>query len=106
MASLTSGKVGYVTLTGIVEREGDQFSSQCVELGSASCGDTVEEAFHNLIDAVHVHLEGLAESGELPNFLQARGVRVVASPTKGNLSVKVPAGKVFMTFQQSVPLTK
>ena len=43
----TGNVVGYVTLTGFVEKEDNQFVSYCRELGTSSCGDTVEEAFQN-----------------------------------------------------------
>ena len=41
---------GIVTLTGIVEKEDDQYVSYCRELGVASCGDTIDEALINLDD--------------------------------------------------------
>ena len=34
-----------VVLTSVVEPEDDMFVSTCIELGTASCGDTIQEAF-------------------------------------------------------------
>ena len=39
---------GEIVLTELVEPDGDQFAAYCLELGTASCGDTIEEAFTNL----------------------------------------------------------
>ena len=61
----SGGVIGYVTLTGIIEEEDDQFVSYCRELGTSSCGDTIGEAFNNLGDAIEVHINGLIETGEL-----------------------------------------
>ena len=55
---------GVIVLTTLVEPEGDTYVSWCEELGTASCGDTVEEAFANILEAVGVHLNGLEEVGE------------------------------------------
>ena len=59
----TSERTGVIVLTTLVEPEGDKYVSWCEELGTASCGDTVEEAFANILEAVEVHLNGLEESG-------------------------------------------
>ena len=50
-----------VHLTGVVEQEGEQYVSKCLELGTSSCGDTIEEAFSNLEEAINVHLGALCE---------------------------------------------
>ncbi len=47
-----------ITLTAIIEREGDGFVSFCPELDVASQGDSREQARVNLAEAV----EGLLES--------------------------------------------
>jgi predicted RNase H-like HicB family nuclease len=44
-------------LTGIIEREGDGYVALCPELDVASQGTTVEEARHNLIEAVELFFE-------------------------------------------------
>ena len=58
----------------VVRPEGKQFSSWCPELDVASSGDTIEEATVNLKDAIGCLLEAYAESGELPQLLNERGV--------------------------------
>ncbi len=97
---------GYVVLTGIVEREGDQFVSYCRELGTSSCGDSSDEALENLGDAIEVHLDALEETGELERVFRERNIRIDVQPSGfDELSVRVPPGKVFTTYPRQVTFT-
>jgi predicted RNase H-like HicB family nuclease len=44
-------------MTAIIEREGDGYVSFCPEIDVASQGDTVQEASHNLREAVELFFE-------------------------------------------------
>lgn len=44
-------------LTALIEREGDGFVALCPELDIASQGDSVEEARHNLVEALELFFE-------------------------------------------------
>lgn len=57
-------------LTAIIEREDDGFVSLCPELDIASQGDTVEEARHNLQEALELFLE-TADAPEVAERLHA-----------------------------------
>jgi predicted RNase H-like HicB family nuclease len=46
-----------IDFTALVEREGDGYVALCPEFDIASQGDTVEEARHNLEEAVSLFLE-------------------------------------------------
>ena len=72
-----------VVLTCVVEKEGNQFASYCEELGTSSCGDTIEEAFENIEEAVEVHLDALDEAGELGRVFRERGIEVHPQPVTG-----------------------
>ena len=67
---------GKIDLTLRVEKDGDQFASTCVELGTVSCGDTVPEAVFNICDAVYVHLSALAENGQVERILDEQGITI------------------------------
>jgi len=95
---------GYVVLTGFAEREGSQFVSHCRELGTSSCGDTVDEALESLGDAIGVHINALIETGELHRVLRERNIRIDLQPCHDELSVRVLPGKIFTTYQQLVPV--
>lgn len=66
----------YVKLTLKVWREADQWLGECQELGTATFGDTFEEAKQALEEAVQLNLEGLSETGELCRFLEENRIRV------------------------------
>ena len=56
-------------LTAIIEREGDGYVAFCPELDIASQGDTVEEARHNLIEALELFFES-ADPSEVQHRLR------------------------------------
>ena len=74
--------IGYIVLTGIVEEEDGQFASYCRELGTASCGDTVTEAFDNLRGAIELNIEGMEVVGELERTLRERNIRIDRNPPR------------------------
>lgn len=92
------GVTGTVQLTQIVEREGAQFAAHCPELGIASCGDTIEEAFANIHEAILLHLDVLEELGDRDRIFRERGIEISyeaaeeGQPTKFTRTVRVPAG--------------
>ena len=90
--------IGYVVLTGIVNKEGSQFVSHCTELGTSSRGDTVEEAFQNLNDAVMVQLNQLERTGQRQNLFVERNITLQTRP----LVAKPP--QVDVPFAFSSPL--
>ncbi len=65
-----------VILTGVVEKEDNQFVSICPELDVASCGETEEEALDMLEEALQVYLEAVHEVGELAREFQEMGIKV------------------------------
>jgi predicted RNase H-like HicB family nuclease len=66
----------YVILTFVVEQEGEYQVSKCLELGTASFGNDVDEALENLMDATEVYLNTLEDLGECRRVLEEKGVRV------------------------------
>jgi predicted RNase H-like HicB family nuclease len=50
-----------ILLTQVVTEEDGQYVSHCPELGTVSCGSTIDEAFANLEEAIEVHLSALVE---------------------------------------------
>ena len=91
--------LGYVLLTHVVEEADGQYAAYCPELDVATCGDTIEEAFANLEDAVVVHLDALEEVGTREEVFNARHIEV-HPPTE--TEVKTPI-KVSKTVHQFIP---
>ncbi len=72
------GKV--LSLTAVIEREGDGFVATCQELDIVSQGDTVENARLNLVEAVEGFLE-VASSSELRRRLKKETYVMPIMPT-------------------------
>ena len=82
--------LGYITLPFKAHKEEKQYVSECVELGVASCGDTLEEAFKNLKDAVSLYLNTLEEEGERKRVFAERGIQIFpGKPPKPESEVSV-----------------
>jgi predicted RNase H-like HicB family nuclease len=55
--------------SAIIYREDDMYVSLCPEIGTASCGHTIEEALNNLIEATELYLEEFPETKEVQPFI-------------------------------------
>lgn len=71
---------GYIKLTYEVTQEGKQFVSRCVELGTASCGDTLDDAFENIADATIEYLNAIEELGERSRVFIEKGIEITDHP--------------------------
>jgi predicted RNase H-like HicB family nuclease len=56
-------------VTALIERDGDGYVALCPEFDIASQGDTIEEARHNLVEALTLFFE-TADESELRDRLQ------------------------------------
>ena len=68
--------VGYVALTLMVAREGKHFVCRCVELGTASCGDSFDEALANIEEATLEYLNSIERLGERPRIFKEKGIAI------------------------------
>jgi predicted RNase H-like HicB family nuclease len=72
---VTDHLLGYVLLTQIVEpAEEGGFVSRCPELDVYSQGETIDEAFASIHEAILVQLQTLTEIGQLDSFFAERGI--------------------------------
>ncbi len=67
-------EAGFITLTLTVSREGKHFVSRCSELGTASCGDTFDEALENIKEATLEYLSTIDRLGERQRILDEKGI--------------------------------
>lgn len=72
---------GHIVLTLLVHKENGQYVSECSELGTASCGDTIDEAFHNIREATLLYLNSIEEAGERERILRRKGVQIYLGPS-------------------------
>lgn len=85
----------YIMLTFSITEEDEQFASHCIELGTASCGATFEEARENIADAVELHINTLEESGDRARVFRENKIRVrtYSKPSREvPVKVTVPVG--------------
>ena len=94
-----------IIVTGVAEREGNQFVSLCPELGVASCGDTAEDALDMLEDALQVYIEDLLDIGNLDRVFLEKGVNISADvPGKGEkVLVSVLPGTTYRAYVLKIP---
>lgn len=53
------------TFTAILYREGDVYVAECPEVGTASQGETIEEALANLQEATELYRKKLLDRGSV-----------------------------------------
>ncbi len=53
------------------------YESVCVELGTASCGTTIEQALENIREACELELDTFQTTTETIKYLETHGVRVL-----------------------------
>ena len=70
---------GYIRVTFIATEEEGEFVSTCPELGIASQGETVGEAFDNLKDATFTYLNTIEELGERERVFKERSIKILAN---------------------------
>ncbi|MDE0270437.1 MAG: hypothetical protein OXI70_02915 [Chloroflexota bacterium] len=87
----------YVAMTFEFQREGDQWLGQCLELGTATFGDTVDEVADELADLVQLHLNSLEDVGERERFFERQEIPVFLdrTPQKVTRPLPINAGSVF-----------
>ncbi len=57
------------------KQEGGKWLAECLELGTATYAETLEEAQRELLEAVSLHLNQVEQMGIIDEFLREHGVR-------------------------------
>ncbi len=106
MADTKEMIAGYVILTGTVEAEEEGgFTSVCLELGVASCGDTVEKALDMLGEAIDCQLEDLQDLGQLEGVLKKANVKTLSEITGlETVSISVPPETIVRAYPRRIPV--
>ena len=92
----------YVKLTIIMQKDETEncWLAKCKELGTSTFGDTFEEAQEAIMEAIHLHIEGLIEVGELERFFKDHKIKTISKPPVKEVTVKAPVTP--NTFIQSL----
>ncbi len=65
---------GYIELTLRLVQEGEHWTAECVELGTATFADSLAGAFEAVDELVTLHLNALEDVGECRAFLREHGI--------------------------------
>ena len=65
------------SLTFDLEKEGEQWTGTCLELGTSTFGDTLDEAKKELQDAVTLQLDEMERLGFISEYLEENRVPVI-----------------------------
>jgi len=94
----------YITVTLVIQPADGKYASHCVELGTASCGDTVEEAVANIKEAVLVDLSALEQIGERARFFRERGIKMKSRRPARQVPVRRKVYRDAFTTVEDVPV--
>lgn len=64
-------------LTEEIWKEGNMYVSYCPELDISSCGEDVQQAKVNLLEAIHINIEEIREMGTFEQFLDECGLKLI-----------------------------
>ncbi len=53
------------------------YVSYCPELDISSCGENVQQAKENLLEAIHINIEETQKMGIFEQFLEERGLELI-----------------------------
>ena len=64
-------------LTEEIWKEGNMYVSYCPELDIASCGEDVEQAKKNLLEAIVINIEETKKMGTFDQFIENSGLEEI-----------------------------
>ncbi len=95
--------VGYIVLTFEAYPEGKAYVSRCRELGVASCGDTVDQAFETVHEATQEYLNAIESFGERERVFSEKGIAISRTRPRKELQVPLRVGGYASSAVLSVP---
>ena len=98
-------KLGYISLNFKIAQEGEDWTGECIELGTATYGSTPHGVWKELQELVELHLNGLEEEGERDRFFKDNNIVVYPSPQQPENHPFTLGGGIFpevMPFQYAV----
>jgi len=63
-----------IRLTEEIWKEGNMYVSYCPELDIASCGEDIQQAKKNLVEAITINMEETRKMGSFEQFLEECGL--------------------------------
>jgi len=94
---------GYILISLIASEEEGGFVSTCPELGIASQGDTVDQAFHALQDATLVYLNTIEHLGQRQRIFAERGIKILRHAPTGPTPLTLRPSQFGSPFVAPIP---
>ena len=91
----------YIRLTVVFKQEEDVWTAECSELGTATFGNTFEEAHENIQEAVCLHLNTLEDVGEIEKFFRDNKIEVFTRKPR-DINLSIPSQDYNAIFQHIV----
>jgi len=77
----------YIILAIYIYQEKDErWTAECPDLGTATFGDTIEEVDEEIEEMIKLHIQTLADVGELEKYLSEKNIKIY----KKRLPQKIP----------------
>ena len=98
---------GYILLTFRVYHEGKQWVSECLELGTTSCGESIEEALENVKDATLLYLQTIEANGTKQRIFRERNIRVLSGepPELAEIRGRARPNEILSPYVHKVPVS-
>lgn len=97
--------IGYVVLKIEFKKEGEMWLATCVETGTSTFGDTLEEAQEAITELLPLHLNTLEEVGERENFFKKHNIKILPKkPTAGTrCDIPLDPNKLTQCISEPIP---
>lgn len=88
----------YIELTFRFAQESGKWTAECVELGTATYGDTFEQAKEAIADMVQLHLDALEQVDAADAFFRKHRITVHHGQPRTTANVSVRSGELVERF--------
>ncbi len=96
-------RIGYIVVTFEFKQEPNRWLGRCLQLGTATYGDTFEEVREDLTELIALHLNSLEGVGERKRFFSENGIRLYRhKPAHKQSRLQVPISEDVVTQRQLV----
>ena len=68
-------------LTEELWKEGNMYISYCPEFDISSCGENIQQAKNNLLEAIHINIEETKKMGTFERFIEESGLELIDGDT-------------------------
>jgi predicted RNase H-like HicB family nuclease len=98
--------MNYIKVTFLIEKEEGGYAAICRELGTASCGSTIEEAAENIREATSLYVDTLEELGERERIFSERGITILSALPElpEHVDIEFPANTAAFVTRDAIAL--